>query len=250
MDVTFSDTKAIGDEFIKNKVEAITQAKTKLASGVRGAARLSVGLAVKGARTAKNSAQLFGGLLFKPIYFAIGSQMKLLGSGLKVLGTKANLVGTVLKSTGIALKSGGLIPCNNSLTNKIDSMANKFNSIAIDFGTDTNTRSQSPLNTIQNVESRNDLASTKPVFQQPNLQLSVGNVLPPVRQILRSSAGNTLPLFRQVLQSSAGNVLPLFRQVLPLRNVLRSPVKNNALPLNVVPTAYVKQQSNDNQMVN
>jgi len=126
LEALFNDAKATGDEFVQNKIQAINKASNKFVSGVKTVGKVAVGLAVKGATTVKKGVKVVGGILLKPVFFVVGSQMKILGTGLKVLGAGTKLVGTAIKDAGKALKSAGL-------------GAVGFGATAIGWGTDTST---------------------------------------------------------------------------------------------------------------
>jgi hypothetical protein len=104
----FSDAFKTGDELVKNKMYSIKDASNQLVYGVKTAGKVAVGLAVKGVRQVTNGVTVIKGIILKPVFFVVGSQMKILGSGLKVLGSGTQSVGTAIKDAGKAIKAGTL----------------------------------------------------------------------------------------------------------------------------------------------
>jgi len=101
----YEDAVQTGDGLVKNKIQSITDASTKFVSGVKTAGKLVVGLAARTVQGVSKGVTVIKGIILKPVYFVVGSHMKILGTGLKVLGSGTELAGTVIKDAGKSLKA-------------------------------------------------------------------------------------------------------------------------------------------------
>jgi len=101
----YDDAIQTGDDLIQNQIQSITDASQKFMSGVKTAGKLAVGLAVRGVQGVKKGVKVIKGIILKPVYFVVGSHMKILGTGLKVLGSGTEFAGTAIKDAGKSLKA-------------------------------------------------------------------------------------------------------------------------------------------------
>jgi len=104
----YHNTVETGDQLVQNKIQSINDASEKFLSGVKTAGKFAIGIAVKGVQTVSKGVRVIKGIIFKPVFFVVGSKMNLVGGGLTMLGSGTKKIGDMIKGAGKSIKNVGL----------------------------------------------------------------------------------------------------------------------------------------------